>query len=131
MNRIFLPLCCFLFLFLFVLQGCVPQLAVSPRDRAAVVDGIRIETKENSSLLFHANRWDLTWSGVSGHATIIDAQGSTFEKDTTVSYWDVSSAAASGRGNTMTQFLLTILGIILVIGLAALILYAAFRATDR
>jgi hypothetical protein len=31
----------------------------------------------------------------------------------------------------MGQFMLTILGVILVLGLAAIILYAAFLATDR
>jgi hypothetical protein len=133
MRRIFFISSIVVFLSCIALPGCAPQFSFSPPQAAAhsPVNGIRVDTKTNGSLLFHENRWDLTMSGLSGHATVHDADGSTYEKDTTLSYWDVSSAAASGRGNTMTQFLLTILGVILVIGLAALILYAAFRATDR
>jgi len=131
MSRIRILSYCFLSLSFLLFPGCAPQFALSPPSSQTPVDGIRVTTKNHGTLLFHDSHWDLTWSGVSGHATVRDATGATFEADTTLSYWDVSSAAASGRSNTMTQFLLTILGVVLVIGLAALILYAAFRATDR
>lgn len=122
---------CLVFMFGIVIPGCAPQFTLSPPAGGPDVDGIRVETKKSGTLLFHEHRWDLTWSGISGHATVRDGEGVSYEADTTLSYWDVSSAAAAGRGSTMTQFFLTILGVILVIGLAALILYAAFRATDR
>jgi|WetSurMetagenome_2_1015567.scaffolds.fasta_scaffold711498_2 hypothetical protein len=125
-------LLCSMCLFLFsCLPGCAPQLSLTPPAQGGPVAGISVATKQHGTLLFHDERWNLTWSGLSGHATVRDANGAAYETDTTLSYWDVSSAGASGRSNTMTQFLLTILGVVLVIGLSALILYAAFRATDR
>jgi hypothetical protein len=93
--------------------------------------GVLVTGKDRSTLLFSDDRVSLTWSGINGHALVTTNDGRQYERDTTVSYWDVSSAAASGRTSTSTQFLLTVLGIILVIGLAALVLYAAFPATDR
>ncbi len=81
---------------------------------------------------FAVDRWELTARGVRGHAMIQTQDGLAFETDTTIAYGDVASAASgSGRGTLLSQFLLTILGVILVIGLAAIILYAAFLATDR
>ncbi len=51
-------------------------------------------------------------------------------RDTTISY--VQIAAADSRGeDPWTQLLLTILGVLIVIGISGLILYAAFRATER
>ena len=93
--------------------------------------GLRVRTKDGGSLLFAENGWRLTLDGIAGDALVTDADGRQFATDTTLSYWDASSAASTGRDNTMSQFLLTILGVILVLGLAAIILYAAFLATAR
>jgi hypothetical protein len=85
---------------------------------------------DNSTAVFPDNQWTLTFRGVRGTGSFQMQDGVCFTRDTTISYWDVSSASAA-HGNTLGQFLLTVLGIILVIGLAAIILYAAFLATDR
>jgi hypothetical protein len=92
--------------------------------------GIIVETRDRSTLRFD-DGWELTFEGIAGTAEVSNNDESTFRTDTTLSYWDVTSAAPARRDNTMRQFLLTILGVILVIGLAAIILYAAFIATDR
>jgi hypothetical protein len=113
------------------LTGCATLSTFPAPTPRGPVDGIRITTTSDATMLFHDNRWSLGWSGVTGHATVNEGTAAAYEADTTLSYGDITSAAASGRGNTMTQFLETILGVVLVIGLAALILYAAFRATDR
>jgi len=91
---------------------------------------IVIQTKDNAVMTFH-DGWGLTWSGVRGSADISTGEGTLSVPDTTISYWNIDKAEASRRDNTTRQFLLTILGVILVIGLAAIILYAAFIATDR
>jgi hypothetical protein len=96
------------------------------------VSGIRVETHDRSTFQFQEGTWSLTMEGIAGKADIFTDEGVLPSRDTTLWYGDVASAAAGGgRGSTVTQFLLNILGIILVIGLAALILYAAFPATDR
>ncbi|MDH7516385.1 MAG: hypothetical protein QHI48_11000 [Bacteroidota bacterium] len=62
----------------------------------------------------------------------IGGNGTTPVKDSLLSVSIYPYAAATGtRGTTTKQFLLRILGVVLVIGLAALILYAAFPATNR
>jgi len=135
------------------LSGCAPQLYMahapaqpsSPgqpmvmppaaqNDRMAAQDGIpglHVTTDDNSTLLFHRDAWRLTFSGIRGTADVYPAGGGHFTADTTLSYWETASASPAGRSSTMGQFMLTLLGVILVIGLAALILYAAFLATDR
>ena len=92
---------------------------------------LHVTTDDNSSLLFHRNSWRLTISGIRGTADVYPAGGGYFTSDTTLSYWDTASASPAGRSSSMSQFMLTLLGVILVLGLAALILYAAFLATDR
>lgn len=98
---------------------------------AEALPGLRVQTRDGGTLLFAENGWRLTVDGIAGDALVTDADGKQFAADTTLSYWDASSAASTGRDNTMSQFLLTILGVILVLGLAAIILYAAFIATAR
>lgn len=94
--------------------------------------GLLLHMHDASTVRFAAEKWDLTMQGVRGEAEILGRDGTLRTADTTISYWDVSSAAAGpGRGTLLSQFLLTILGVILVIGLAAIILYAAFLATNR
>jgi hypothetical protein len=89
-------------------------------------------TQSRSTLQFHEGEWSLTWGGIKGRADLVTDEGIIPVRDTTLSYADVASASTGGgRGNTTEQFLKTILGVILIIGLAALILYAAFPATDR
>ncbi len=94
-------------------------------------DELRLETRNNAVVAFQDGGYTLTWSGVSGPARIWPSDGILTQKDTTVSWFDISSAAGTGRSKTTGQFLLTVLGVILVIGLAAIVLYAAFLATDR
>ena len=93
--------------------------------------GLLVRTHDDGRLLFAENGWKLTLEGIAGNAMVTGADGTQYAADTTLSYWDASSAAATGRNSTMSQFLLTILGVILVLGLAAIILYAAFLATAR
>lgn len=135
------------------LSGCAPQLrmaqAPSLPPAAGEPDGIpqtgrrghapmqhglpalHVTTDDNSSLLFHRDTWQLTVSGIRGTADVYPAGGGYFTADTTLSYWETASASPAGRSSTMSQFMLTILGVILVLGLAAVILYAAFLATKR
>ena len=112
--------------------GCaLPMHSIDHRTIQGSTDRISITTHDRATFDFHEG-WELTMRGVQGHADIYPSEGGVLQADTTLSYWNVSSAAdTGGRGNTTTKFLLTILGIILVIGLAALILYAAFPATNR
>lgn len=99
---------------------------------AGAASGLVLHMHDASTVQFDAEKWDLTVRGVRGHAEIQGHDGTLRTADTTISYWDISSAAAGpGRGTLLSQFLLTILGVILVIGLAAIILYAAFLATNR
>jgi hypothetical protein len=100
----------------------VPSMSSEP--------GIIVHTRNNDVMQFH-DGWTLTFEGIAGMAELTDGDGRTVITDTTLSYWDVTNAAPARRNSTMRQFLLTILGVILVIGLAAIILYAAFIATDR
>jgi hypothetical protein len=141
MRRILLSLVLLLYT-----TGCAPQLflnapatgypsaAITPSTAASgseALPGLHVRTKDGGSLLFAQNGWRLTFDGIAGDALVTDADGRRFSADTTLSYWDASSAASTGRDNTMSQFMLTILGVILVLGLAAIILYAAFIATAR
>ena len=105
-------------------------MATGPQSPEAL-PGLRVQTRDGASLLFAENGWRLTLEGIDGSATVTTGDGMQYAADTTLSYWDASSAAATGRNSTMSQFLLTILGVILVLGLAAIILYAAFLATAR
>ena len=113
------------------IAGCAlpgPSVMQPAHDAPA---GIRVVTHDKSTFDFH-DGWQMTWGGIEGRVDLHTASGDAISTDTTLSYWDVSSASSSnGRGNTTSKFLLTVLGIILVIGLAALILYAAFPATDH
>ena len=132
--------------------GCAPQLALQlhspegmpPVGHSAVnnsplahghathaLSGLRVTTHDRGELLFAADRWQLTFEGIKGPALVTSADGALYSADTTLSYWDAASAASTGRTSTMSQFMLTILGVILVLGLAAIILYAAFLATAR
>lgn len=115
-----------------LLAGCGSMPAMRSAGSHASVSGIRVETHDHSTFQFQEGAWSLTLEGIAGKADIFTDAGTLPDRDTTLWYGDVASAAAGGgRGSTVTQFLLNILGIILVIGLAALILYAAFPATDR
>lgn len=115
--------------------GCAPQLALQPHSpdghAAAALSGLRVTTHDRGELLFAEDRWQLTLEGIQGPALVTSADGAVYSADTTLSYWDAASAASTGRTSTMSQFMLTILGVILVLGLAAIILYAAFLATAR
>jgi hypothetical protein len=134
----------FLLLLLFVgFTGCAPQLQFGPPPATGLaeqspsmtpgsrVPGLHVTTDDNGSLLFHRNHWQLTMTGIRGTADVFPADGSSYTTDTTLSYLDAASASPTGRSTTMGQFMLTLLGVILVIGLAAVILYAAFLATNR
>lgn len=132
---------------LLLLVGCTPQFTLAPHTATqqaawsgsshaaagdeAITAGLRVRTHDNGTLLFHRDDWRLTPSGIRGTADVTAEDGSTYTTDTTLSYWDTAEASPAGRQSTMGQFMLTILGVILVLGLAAIILYAAFLATDR
>jgi hypothetical protein len=135
--RLFLSL-----LLLFVLVGCTPQLSLAPPmtgsgvpstapQTSAITSGLRVRTHDDGTLLFHGDDWRLTPTGIRGKADVSTSDGTQYTTDTTLSYWDTAEAGPAGRQSTMGQFMLTILGVILVLGLAAIILYAAFLATDR
>ncbi len=132
----------YLSLFLLLMAGCTPQSALAPptavKHGPGVMphaqeahSGLRVRTHDNGTLLFHDDDWRLTPSGIRGTADVIAEDGASYTTDTTLSYWDTAEAGPAGRQSTMSQFMLTILGVILVLGLAAIILYAAFLATDR
>lgn len=106
--------------------------AIAAVERPGTDDpGIVVTTRDEGRLYFREGDWSLTWEGIRGRATVQTPDGLSATRDTTLSYADAVSASSSGRGTSASQFALTLLGIILVIGLAALILYAAFLATDR
>ncbi|MFZ1730975.1 MAG: hypothetical protein WBQ23_08960 [Bacteroidota bacterium] len=95
------------------------------------LSALRVITHDRDELLFAENGWQLTTRGIEGRALVQTTDGLQVAKDTTLSYWDAASASPVGRNDTMSQFILTILGVILILGLAAIILYAAFLATAR
>lgn len=135
--RLILPI-----LAILLLAGCTPQFALSPHAQTGhavsvtgqdggIPGGLHVRTHDNGTLLFHGDDWRLTPSGIRGTADVETEDGRMYTTDTTISYWDTAEAGPAGRQSTMGQFMLTILGVILVLGLAAIILYAAFLATDR
>ncbi|MDX9757740.1 MAG: hypothetical protein RBU27_01155 [Bacteroidota bacterium] len=137
MRRILLALTMLLYT-----TGCAPQLALQVTGpdgfdtrggglADAQRPGLRVATHAGGTVLFAENGWSLGMTGISGKALVTQPDGTHFSADTTLSYVDAASASATGRSNTMGQFMLTILGVILVLGLAAIILYAAFLATAR
>ncbi len=104
-----------------------PSVQVSDQGEAV----LRITTTDQGTLRFRESDWDLTVEGIRGHARVEPAVGPAYDADTVLSYFSVAAAASDGRATSLKQYLLTVLGIILVIGLAAIVLYAAFLATDR
>lgn len=100
-------------------------------DRATPWPGLLVTTTDHSHVLFPADDWTLTTAGIRGNALVTTADGLQFTADTTLAYVDAVTASPTERGATMNQFLLTILGVILVLGLVAIIIYAAFLATAR
>jgi hypothetical protein len=123
---------------LFYTTSCAPQLSLRSStslgehaEEGAPLTALRVTTHDRGELFFAENGWKLTTTGIEGNALVQTADGQHFAKDTTLSYWDAASASPAGRSNTMSQFMLTILGVILVLGLVAIILYAAFLATAR
>ena len=128
-------------LLLLLLGGCSMQPLPAPPTAAnigmqgsmatEVQSGLRVRTHDDATLLFETDGWRLTPTGIRGTADVITDDGQHYRTDTTLSYWDAAEAGPAGRQSSMGQFLLTILGVILVLGLAAIILYAAFLATDR
>lgn len=135
-----------LFVLVISLGGCAPQfqlgtpagtssvatgIPAASAEHAGGVPGLRVTTDDDGLLFFHRGSWQLTMRGIRGTADVYPAEGGFHTTDTTLSYWSTSSASPAGRSSTMGQFMLTLLGVILVLGLAAIILYAAFLATDR
>lgn len=119
------------------LSACTPHFALTPHGTLPApseqqhLTGLTVYTHDDAALRFHENTWKLTFTGISGTADVETDDGDRYTTDTTLSYWDAASAAPAGRSSTMSQLMLTILGVILVLGLAGIILYAAFLATDR
>lgn len=122
---------------LFHATGCAPQLAMQHTGPGGFPEGngqlpgLRVATHAGPTVQFMENGWTLGVDGIRGTALIMHADGTQYSADTTLSYFDASAAVSTGRSSTMGQFMLTILGVILVLGLAAIILYAAFLATAR
>lgn len=117
---------------LLIIGGCSSgQGTLSPYTQASGPSGLIVRTHDEGRLFFHDEQWRLTMQGISGRAEVTTADGEHYSADTTLSYWSAEAAESSGRSNTMGRFMLTVLGVILVLGLAGIILYAAFLATDR
>lgn len=119
-------------LIMLFMTGCASDLSLLREgERPPATDGLLLRTRDDARMFFRDEEWKLTTTGIAGRAWITTTDGAAFHADTTLSYFDADAASGTGRTTTMKQFLLTILGVILVIGLAAIILYAAFLATDR
>ncbi len=115
-----------------VLSGCASQFGISTQPgQYSGSPGLLVRTHDEQHLFFKNDQWRLTLEGIAGRAEVTTTEGLHYTVDTTLSYWNTQSAEATGRNNTMGRFMLTVLGIILVLGLAGIILYAAFLATDR
>lgn len=110
--------------------GCSAPLRLGGGSPASPAAGLAIRTQDGSAVTFARESWRLTFSGIEGEASITPSAGVSYLRDTTISYFQVA-AVDSRDEDPWTQLLLTILGVIIVIGLAGVILYAAFRATER
>lgn len=118
-------------MFAVLLQGCAGTGQYPFQSPQQYGSGIMVTTQSEDHLFFRDEQWELTWSGIHGTAEIHTFDGASWTADTTLSYLDAAAAQPIDRGGGMKNYLLTVLGIILVLGLAAIILYAAFLATDR
>lgn len=115
---------------LFFFSGCTPlQLMREPVSPRTISD-LHVTTSAGKTFFFRAGDWKLTFSGISGKADVTTENDTITLPDTTLSYFDVA-AVDGNREEPLIELLLTILGVIIVIGLAGVILYAAFRATER
>ncbi len=112
-----------------LLAGCSVPLHLGGAP-ASPAPGLAIRTHDGSAVTFARESWRLTFSGIEGKADITPSAGASFSRDTTISYFQVAAVDTRDE-DPWTQLLLTILGVIIVIGLAGVILYAAFRATER
>ena len=113
----------------FVLIGCSSSLMMNPPS-GSPQPSLSISTRGGSDIMFYKDQWQLTSAGIRGKAEIRQDGFPSYTKDTTVSYFQVAAVDSRGE-DPWTQLLLTILGVLIVIGLAGVILYAAFRATER
>ena len=113
-----------------VLTGCSDSLMMMNQPHGSRPPSLSVATRSGSDVLFYQDKWQLTLSGIRGYAEIHQSGFPSYTKDTTISYFQVAAVDSRGE-DPWTQLLLTILGVIIVIGLAGVILYAAFRATER
>lgn len=121
---------CIMTITTFVVMSCSNSLTIINQPNNAQHAGLSLSTRNGSDVMFQENNWQLTLTGISGKAEIHQSGLPSYTKDTTISYFHVAAVDSRGE-DPWTQLLLTILGVIIVIGLAGVILYAAFRATER
>lgn len=112
------------------LIGCSSSIIGQKQFAANSSSSLHVTTYDGSQFVFPENNWRLTFSGITGKVMSGTDELPDHLRDTTISY--IQIAAADSRGeDPWTQLLLTILGVLIVIGISGLILYAAFRATER
>ena len=111
-----------------LLGGCA-GLVLTPTPPQAHPSDLRVTMRDGGSLLFQDGHWRLTPAGIEGRALDQHSSGRGMI-DTSVSYLQIA-AAEGNREDPWTQLMLTMLGVLIVVGLAGVILYAAFRATER
>lgn len=119
-----------LVLTLAVLPGCgVVRYASAPMQQGSsqsMTPGLSLATPKGD-VTFAAGAWRLSMEGVQGMLYENGAASSDL-RDTTVSYSDILSFG-SRRESALETLLLTILGFIIVVGMTALLIWAALDAT--
>ncbi len=113
-----------------ILPGCgVVRYASAPVQQGpphSISPGLSLATPRGE-VTFASGMWRLSMEGVQGTLYENDAVSSGM-RDTTVSYSDILSFG-SRRESALETLLLTILGFVIVVGMTALLIWAAFDAT--
>lgn len=110
-------------------SGCVSLSTIPQPPSHRPLSDLHVITTQGSSIHFQEGSWRLTLSGITGTAEVTE-NASIRIVDTTIAYQQVASTEST-KEDPWTKLLLTILGVLIVIGLAGIVLYAAFRATER
>ena len=110
-------------------SGCASLSTIPQPPSHRSLSDLHVITSQGSSIHFQEGSWQLTLSGITGKAEVTENASIRFV-DTTLAYQQVASAEST-KEDPWTKLLLTILGVLIVIGLAGVVLYAAFRATER
>lgn len=112
-----------------IIGGCA-NLSIPETAQTGAPGFLSLTTRSGSSVTFNENAWKLTLTGIEGRALVHPKESPSFTVDTTISYLQVAAVDSRGE-DPWVQLLLLILGVLLVIGLVGIIIYAAFRATER